>query len=60
MNTIRDALLSSFEPDAIVIIRGIDLNQKKKDKLFDEVRDTLIPKYKILADKVNDKIYIQY
>jgi len=60
MNSLRDILLNSINPDVIVKVCDVEGNEKKKLKLFNDLRNFLAPRYKIFADTEKHEIYIQY
>ena len=60
MDSIKDALLSSFEPDVVVKVNDVEGNERKKAALFQLIRTTLASRYKIVVDIEKDEIYVQY
>lgn len=60
MTTLRDALLSNLTPDAVIDIKDVEGNSRKLDKMYEEIRNLLAARYTVVADKVGNRIYVQY
>lgn len=60
MRSIRDAMLGAIQPDLIIKVNDIEGNKKKKDKVFNEIKNTLLNRYTIFADTTKDEILLQY
>jgi len=60
MDNLRDALLSNMKPDVLIKVGDIEGNKKKFERLFNELKKTLVSKYTIYADSVKAEIYVQY
>ena len=58
MNSIRDALLKSFDPRIVVTIKTIDEKSRIHQGVFDDVKASLQKKYNIYADTNTSTIYI--